>query len=82
LFKTAIDSGYLWLAIVGLITSVVSAFYYLKVVMMMYMKPGEPEITRQTWSTVLAVGLAVVVILLAFLPGSLLETAAQAFLRI
>ena len=82
LFKTAIDSGYLWLAIVGLITSVVSAFYYLKVVMMMYMKPGEPEIARQTWSTVLAVGLAVVVILLAFLPGSLLETAAQAFLRI
>ena len=38
LFGAAIDAGHAWLAIVGLLTSVVSAYYYLRVVYVMYMQ--------------------------------------------
>ena len=82
LFKTAIDGGYLWLAIVGLITSVVSAYYYLRVVMVMFMKAGDPEAAPDPWGRVLVAGLAAAVVLLSLLPGRLLELAAQAILRL
>ena len=36
----AIKAGYVWLAIIGVLTSVVSVFFYLRVVVMMYMTPG------------------------------------------
>jgi NADH-quinone oxidoreductase subunit N len=38
IFKTAIESGLYWLAIVGLINSVVGAYYYLRVLVYMYMR--------------------------------------------
>ena len=36
LFMSVIDSGYLWLAIVGMVMSMVSVYYYLSVVKVMY----------------------------------------------
>src|SRR5438094_1678634 len=36
-FTAAIKAGYSWLAIIGVLTSVVSVFFYLQVVVMMYM---------------------------------------------
>jgi NADH-quinone oxidoreductase subunit N len=42
-FSAAVKAGYYWLAIIGVLTSVVSVFFYLRVVVMMYMTPtGEP----------------------------------------
>ena len=48
LFGAVIDAGHAWLAIVGLLTSVVSAYYYLRVVYVMYMQgpSAEPAPTR------------------------------------
>ncbi|MDF1499062.1 MAG: NADH-quinone oxidoreductase subunit N [Anaerolineales bacterium] len=43
LFRAAIDANLIWLALVGVITSLISAYYYLRVVVVMYMRPGEPE---------------------------------------
>ncbi len=40
-FNAAIEAGYMWLALVGVVTSLVSAYYYLRVVIVMYMKAGE-----------------------------------------
>ena len=41
-FKTAIESGHLAVALVGIITSIVSVYYYLRVVYYLYMKePAE-----------------------------------------
>jgi NADH-quinone oxidoreductase subunit N len=37
-FKTAIESGLYWLAVVGLLNSVVGAYYYLRVLVYMYMR--------------------------------------------
>src|SRR5919206_903553 len=41
-FKTAVDAGYTGIALVGILTSIVSVYYYLRVVYYLYMKEA-PE---------------------------------------
>jgi NADH-quinone oxidoreductase subunit N len=43
-FSAAVDRGWTWLAIVGVIATVVSIYYYLGVVRAMYMQPGEMRV--------------------------------------
>src|SRR5262249_51420275 len=45
-FSAAIKAGYTWLAIVGVLTSVVSVFFYLRIVVMMYMTPSGESMAR------------------------------------
>src|SRR5205085_8829936 len=42
IFKTAVDSGHLTIALIGILTSIVSVYYYLRVVYFLYMKEA-PE---------------------------------------
>jgi NADH-quinone oxidoreductase subunit N len=42
-FMAAVESGLAWLAVVALIFAAVSAYYYMRVVMVMYMR--EPDVT-------------------------------------
>ena len=48
IFSAAVSAGYYWLAIIGVLTSVVSVFFYLRVVVMMYMadRDGAAEPAR------------------------------------
>lgn len=73
LFRTAVEGGYIWLAAIGLLTSVVAAYYYLRVIVTMYMRTGEPEARSDTWLNVLAIGMALAVVGLAFFPNLLLD---------
>src|SRR5665213_473461 len=41
-FTSALHSGYVWLAVIGLLNSGVAAFYYLRLLAQMYMAPEEP----------------------------------------
>ncbi len=42
IFKTAVDSGHVTIALIGILTSIVSVYYYLRVVYFLYMKePAE-----------------------------------------
>ncbi|MEJ5366070.1 MAG: NADH-quinone oxidoreductase subunit N [Desulfosoma sp.] len=44
IFSAAVKQGYIWLAIIGVLNSVVSVYYYLRVTVAMYMQPPEkPE---------------------------------------
>jgi len=44
IFKTAVDSGHVTIALIGILTSIVSVYYYLRVVYFLYMKePPERE---------------------------------------
>ncbi len=82
LFRTAVEGGYVSLALVGLVTSLISAYYYLRVVVVMYMKPGEPEAAPDRllhWTAILA---AAAVVALAFIPEPLLQWAASALMRL
>ncbi len=78
LFRTAVLGGQIALAIIGLLTSILSAFYYLRVVVLMYMKPGEPEVHREPWLHLVVAVLAAAVLLLSLIPGPLFDLASKA----
>ncbi len=44
LFQVVLQAGFPGLALLGVLTSLISAYYYLRLVMIMYMRPGEPEV--------------------------------------
>lgn len=78
LFSTAIEGGFIGLAVIGLLASLVSAYYYLRIVVMMYMKPGDPVLSRDILLRITAVLAAILVVGLSFLPGVLFNWAALA----
>jgi len=79
IFSAAVSSGYYWLAIVGVLTSVVSVFFYLRVVVMMYMSErGSAEIPpRVAGIGMAALALSIIAIVyLGVLPTQVLNVAA------
>jgi len=44
IFSAAVKAGYIWLAILGVLNSLVSVFYYLRITVLMYMKPAEADL--------------------------------------
>ena len=44
IFSAAVQEGYIWLTIIGVMNSVVSMFYYLRITVFMYMKPAEADL--------------------------------------
>jgi NADH-quinone oxidoreductase subunit N len=80
IFSAAVSEGYYGLAIVGMLTSVISVFFYLRVVVMMYMsdrEEGAAEPAAITGPGMVAVALAVAAIFyLGILPTRVLDLAA------
>ncbi len=75
IFRAAIDAGQIWLALVGVITSLISAYYYLRVVVVMYMQAGEPETRSEAWLNA-TIGLtAAATFVFGILPGPILTLA-------
>ncbi|RJQ52935.1 MAG: NADH-quinone oxidoreductase subunit N [Nitrospiraceae bacterium] len=74
-FMEAINSGYTHLAIIAVLFSVVSAFFYLRVVMYMYMKdPKEDVVLTTSCSMNLALAFtAVMVLVIGIFPSLLLD---------
>jgi len=81
-FQVAIQGGAVGLAVIGILASLLSAYYYLRVLVMMYMRPGEPAVRRESWLGLVTIGSAVAVVLLALIPGSIIDLASQALLRL
>jgi NADH-quinone oxidoreductase subunit N len=61
LFGAAIDSGYVWLAVIGVLNSAISLYYYIRVVVFMYLKK-ETIGSEPTSSPALTLALAVAVV--------------------
>ena len=79
IFKAAVGAGHIWLVIIGAINTAISAFYYLRVVVTMYMREPEEELEISPYASTLVVGLviaAIGVLLIGILP-SLMLTPAQ-----
>jgi NADH-quinone oxidoreductase subunit N len=77
LFSAAIESGYVWLAVIGVLNSAVSLYYYIRIVVYMMLKnePAGSE-PRQSPAMALAMGVAVVATLvLGVYPQPLFEFA-------
>jgi NADH-quinone oxidoreductase subunit N len=82
IFRAAVEAGNIGLAIVGLLTSLLSAYYYLRVVVVMYMKQGDGEARQEAWVNLLAIVSAAGTLILAFFPGPLLDLAEKAILKL
>ncbi len=77
-FSAAVQGGYLWLAAIGIATSIVAVYYYLKVVVAMYMvEPASERLpARPAFSTaVVLVVAAFFTLQMGILPGLLLNVA-------
>ncbi|MEC4685325.1 MAG: NADH-quinone oxidoreductase subunit N [Nitrospirota bacterium] len=78
LFKAVIGAGYIWLAVVAVIFSAISAYFYLRVVMYMYMLEPEGEAVTLSLSPSLGLALLIttlVVIFIGIYPSPLLSFA-------
>jgi NADH-quinone oxidoreductase subunit N len=80
LFRTVITGGYLELALIGLVLSIISAYYYLRIVVVMFMKEGESTPKLEPWIIAVAGVTAVALVVLSFVPGGLLDAASHALL--
>jgi NADH-quinone oxidoreductase subunit N len=79
-FQAAVKGGATGLALIGLLTSLISAYYYLRVLVVMYMRPGEPVIRQDGWLRLVTLASAAAVVLLAIFPGFIYDLAARAML--
>ena len=83
IFKSAIDSGLYWLAALGLINSVIGAYYYLRVLVYLYMREpaaGAPQAIpmRSGYVAAALVISAVLVLALGITPAPYLNMAVRA----
>lgn len=86
-FSAAIQGGYTWLALLGVVMSVVSAYYYLRVLVVFWMKDPstEPEVVKDSSFAVNWVVQAVLLVCalgllyLGTFPGGLIELSRHAF---
>ncbi len=79
-FRAAVDSGLLGLAIIGVLASAAGAYYYLRIVVYMFMRPAPAEgvLPEKYWATELAlVASAVAVVALGVLPGRVADWLSQ-----
>ncbi|MHC1742254.1 MAG: NADH-quinone oxidoreductase subunit N [Syntrophobacteraceae bacterium] len=87
IFSAAVKEGYIWLAIIGVMNSVVSVYYYLRVTVAMYMQ--DPETSGEVASPPLSFSPAIIVAIfisaygvlsLGMFPSKYVELVKQSFL--
>ncbi len=78
-FLAAIQAGLYWLSVIGVLTSVVGAFYYLRVVKIMYFDEPAPAFERMSGEMKVVLGLSgAFVILFVLFAGPIVSGAAAA----
>ncbi len=81
-FSAALSAGHVWLVIAGVLSSLIIAFPYLRVVVMMWLsEPGESTATLEVPGSLTAAALAVAAIAtvaLGVVPGPLLDLVSEA----
>jgi len=78
-FMAAINAGYTWLVLVAVVFSVISAYFYLRIVMYMYMREPKVEVvTSQSGTLGIALGVTTVAVLVIGVFPSFLVKLAKA----
>ena len=76
-FTAAVDSGLVWLALLGVINSAVSAYYYVRIIRIMFTQPAtsEEKITSSP-APLLALGVSgAAMVFMGIAPGFVMEAA-------
>jgi len=84
-FTAAVKAGYTWLAIIGVLTSVISVFFYLRVVVMMYMTTTDAPARFPAIPRIVAAALivsAMLIFYLGVLPARVLDLAAASIAKL
>ena len=80
LFSAAIAEGYIWLVVIAVLITLISVYYYLRLVINMFMKEEENALISSF--NIIVIGLiwimAAMMIILGIIPGFLLEITAEA----
>ena len=82
LFRAVMAGGFTGLAIIGVLTSLISAYYYLRVVVTMYMQEGDPQRSREAFLDLTTAFTAIVTVLVSIVPQYLFAWASSAVLRL
>jgi len=72
IFSAAVKAGFIWLAIIGVMNSVVSVYYYLRITVLMYMKPAEADLGPVSFAPAVTATLLITaagVLLIGVFPG-------------
>ncbi len=78
IFAGAIEAGYIWLAVLGVLNSAVSLYYYLRVMVQMYFRDPEEDFAwvKINTATVISIGISVIgVLYLGVFPNALMNLA-------
>lgn len=81
IFAGAIKAGYIWLAVLGMLNSAVSLFYYLRVMVQMYFKDPEEDFSWVTINVPTAISIVISIIGVLYLgvvPGAVMNLAKMA----
>lgn len=81
-FLPAVQAGYWTLSVIGVLTSVVGAFYYLRIIKVMYFDPAEPAFDAASTSLGFVAGVGALVTTLFFVFPAPLVGAAQSAARV
>jgi NADH-quinone oxidoreductase subunit N len=81
-FRAVIEGGFYWLALLGVLTSLVSAFYYLRIVRIMYMQDGDPDVKADFWVNAVTVVSAVLTVGLLFFSTPLFEMVSNSLIKL
>ena len=75
LFSAAVNEGLIWLALWGVINSVISVYYYLRPIVVMYMKEGEADVADRSShaTTVTAFACAFLIVMIGIFSGPLFD---------
>lgn len=82
LFRAVLAGGFPGLAIIGVLTSLISAYYYLRVVVVMYMQEGNPERSRESFLDLTTAFTAIVTVVISLVPQFLFAWASSAVLKL
>jgi NADH-quinone oxidoreductase subunit N len=82
LFRSVIEGGFIGLAIIGVLTSLISAYYYLRIVVIMYMREGDPQMRQEPWLVFTAAAMAVAIVVFSIFAAPLFYYASQAVLQL
>ncbi len=82
LFRAAIQGQFYLLAVIGVLTSLISAYYYLRVVVTMYMREGDPETVNEPWLNITWGLAALLTVIVSLVPQFLFAWASAAVLKL
>ncbi len=78
IFSAAVEAGYIWLVLIGVLNSLISVYYYLRITVIMYMKPAEADLGPVEMNATITATLiisALAVLIIGIFPNSIFNLA-------